>query len=309
MPDHRVIFSLSSKHAYSIAPARHLYLDTSAVRRLGTRLWASGRVRETYTSVLTLIELLSDITKNEREFRARRSAIAGIMGGDVDIDWQMPDLRLRSAFALLRAKYDLYESRVQCVQRLLTCLATTETLSDFLRQESKLGLEHDLSYFSSFDRRISETHIEAARKWVPFNREQFRQPEIGDFLSFIGLPREASVSEAGSALGGSSFDFGLGLYALTKKFSEEEGHTDYEYHDALFKSYDQSIDLYIRAMSFQQWREIGRADMPGRNTAADLTHLEYVVDGSYVVTADDGMATQIMQAGGAVMSVGELDVA
>jgi hypothetical protein len=308
VPEHRLIFSRTPRHAYSLGAGRNLYLDTSAIRRLGKRFRTSPRIHEIYTSVFTLIELLSDITKSDGEFRARRSAVAGIMASDVGIDWQMPDVRLRCAFEPLKTKYDIYESRVQCIQELLTCLAHTETLKRFRQEEAELRLEYGIEYFSQLDQRISETHIASSRKWVPHNRKQFREPHTAEFLEFLGLPRDTSIVEAGVAIGGSSFDSGLALYSLTAKFAEEEGQPlDSDFHDQLFRGYDNSLGLYVRASSFQMWREIGRGDLPGRNTAADLAHLEYVVKGSYVVTADDGMAAQILQAGGAVLSVEELD--
>lgn len=291
--------------SYSISSSRHLYLDTSAVRRLGTKLWSVPRATETYTSVFTLIELLSDIMKSEKEFHTRRSAIAGIMAGAVEIDWQMPDVRVECAFDLLRTKYDIYESRVQGIQELLVCLAEVETPEQFIQREKQLNLEHDVAYFAQMDREISTSHLAAFEKWTPYNRAQFRLPSTSDLLKELGLPEDLSLAEAAAALGGSGFDVGLGLFAITKRFTEREGG-DHEYHDQLFRSYDHSLDLYMRAQSRQLWREIGFADSPGRNTAADLTHLRYVVENSFVVTADDGMAAQIVGAGGAVLTVAEL---
>ena len=74
-----------------------------------------------------------------------------------------------------------------------------------------------------------------------------------------------------------------------------------EFHDELFYSYDGSIDLYFRATCIQQWREIGKKDMPGRNTGLDLEHLLYVSDGAQVVTSDIAMSNSVLEAGGTVL--------
>lgn len=305
MPDHRQIFSMTPAERYSISAGRHLYLDTSVIRRLGTKLWSVPRIAETYTSVLTLIELLSDIMRNEKEFHTRRSAIAGIMAGRVEIDWQMPDVRVKCAFDLLRPKYDIYESAVQGIQELLDCLSGADTLEDFRRREKEVGREFGVSYFQQIDCDISTSSLASFRKWAGYNRAQWQSGSPAALLKELGLPEDLSLREAATVLGGSTFDVGLGVYAITKRFTEAEGG-DHEYHDRLFRSYDHSLDLYMRAESRQLWREVGFADSPGRNTAVDLTHLRYVADNSFVVTADDGMAAQVVGANGAVMTLAEL---
>lgn len=305
--EHRTIFEASPSSAYTIPSWRHLYLDTSIVRRLGTKLWDCPRAAESYTSVLTLIELMNGLCENEKQFRIRKSAIAGLMASEVAIDWQMPDVRLRCAFSELRPKYDIYEKRTECIQKLLTCLATCERPDEFRSKQAALGLEYGWEHFARMDEEISRGHINAAKKWVPYNREQFHHPATPEFLAMFGLPPDAPIHQAAQVLGGSDFDFGLGLYALTKKFMAEEGLHGFEVHDRLFRSYDGSVDLYIRAESHQIWRENGRNDMPGRNTGLDLTHLLYVAAGSYVVTTDDGMASATLQAGGAVIGEREFN--
>jgi hypothetical protein len=114
------------------------------------------------------------------------------------------------------------------------------------------------------------------------------------------LPADASIAEAARAIGASEFDFGLAIFAITRAFAAQEENTE-AFHDRLFESYDGSIDLYVRASCLQQWREIGRNDKPGRNTALDLEHLLYVSPGATVVTTDAGMTNAVLEAGGIVL--------
>jgi hypothetical protein len=297
---HRTIFSYSPSSAYRIAENRSLYLDTSVIRRLGKKLVGWPNAASSYTSILTIVELLNGITKTDKDFRERRSAIVGLLAAEIAIDWQMPQFRLRSAFPQLREKYDIYEERNECIEELLCCLAQCQTRDEFARQEATLLLEYDLNYFATADEAISRTHIDAARKWVPFIRSHFDDPSTIDRRGMVGLPPTASIAQTAERIGASDFEFGMALFAITKVFAVEETYTE-ELHDDLFESYDGSIDLFIRACCLQQWREIGRYEMPGRNTGLDLEHLLYVSHGSRVVTADIGMSNAVVQAGGGVV--------
>jgi hypothetical protein len=213
----------------------------------------------------------------------------------------MPDVRLRCAFEPLRKKYDIFEKRTECLRNLLACLGLSTSVKEFARREHQLRLECGLDYFENLDDAISRTHIEATRRWVPYNRAQFSHPSTAQLLAMFGLPPEASIRELNERMAGSEFDFGLGIFALTEKFTSEEGEYSEEFHDELFRSYDGSIDLYIRASDFQLRREVGRADSPGRNTAADLTHISYVVPRASVATTDIGMRDAVVEAGGNVL--------
>jgi len=184
---------------------------------------------------------------------------------------------------------------------LLKCLGVSTTAKAFAHRESVLHLEYGLDYFDTLDDQISRTHIEATREWVPYNRAQFSHSSMPEFLAMFGLHPNVSIREASDRVAGSEFDFGLGIFALTEKFTLEEGEYSEQLHDELFRSYDGSIDLYVRASSFQLRREIGRADIPGRNTAADLTHMSYVVPHASVVTTDVGMRNAVLEAGGKVI--------
>jgi len=301
MARHRTIFAYSPSSAYRIPDTRSLYLDTSAIRRLGKKLVGWPGATNSYTSILAIVEILNGIAKDDREFRLRRSAILGLLDAEIAIDWQMPQFRLRCAFPPLREKYDIYEKRNECIETLLRCLVKCQTLDDFTRHEAALRLEYGLSYFGAADEAISRAHIDAATKWVPFTRLHFNDSSTVDLRQMFGLPPGASIAETAERIGASDFDFGLAVFAVTKVFAAQEMNTE-EFHDELFYSYDGSIDLYFRATCFQQWQEIGKNYMPGRNTGLDLEHLLYVSDGAQVVTGDIAMANSVLRAGGSVLS-------
>src|SRR5687768_10547003 len=108
---HRPIFEASPEFTYTLDPMRVYYLDTSFIRRMGVRLSSWPGCAQSYTSALTIVELLNGIGRDEHEFGKRRSAIGAILAGRVGVNWQMPEIRLRCAFADLRKKYDIYEKR------------------------------------------------------------------------------------------------------------------------------------------------------------------------------------------------------
>ena len=239
---HRKIFAASPSQAYAIPSDRDLYLDTSVIRRLGRQLAKTKQIDRTYTSALTLIELLNGVLASDKEFASRRAAACSIKEARVPVDWQLPDARLRCAFESMRAKYDIYEEAVRCLRELVNTLVRHESRAAFARSERGLRLENDLDYFARMDRRISETCLSAYRSRVAEIRAQFRQAGWGEFLQYLGLAADLSLPQVASALAGSPFDCGFGLFAIATRFANEEERDD-SYRDLLFTTYDGTLSL------------------------------------------------------------------
>jgi hypothetical protein len=276
---------------------------------MGSRLSNWPHRDETYTSVVTIIELLNGIGKNPEEYRKRRSAIVGLFRAGTEIDWQLPEIRLRCAFEVLRSKYDIFEKRTECLRSILSCLGRSRSVDEFLLSETSLRLMYPLPYFAEFDERMSGDHIDAFKRWTPLNRgELFQHESTLQLLAIFDLPADATVKQLSERVAGSEFDFGLTIFAMSEKFSAEEDLATEEMQASIFNSYDGSIDIYIRALALQQWREVGLAHAPSRNTGVDLYHLLYLVSGTELVTADVAMARAAVAAGGRVANLKSLGV-
>ncbi len=82
--------------------------------------------------------------------------------------------------------------------------------------EKQLGLEHGLRYFNEVGEGISQRFMGATRKWIPINRQNFTDSSMPEFLSMLRLPPTASIATMAAPLGGSDFDFGMGLFAVVR---------------------------------------------------------------------------------------------
>lgn len=302
---HKPIFGASPKDSYELDSERVLYLDTSIIRRLGRRLKTWEHRHRSYTSVLSIVELLNGIGKDVAEFRKRRSAIAGIFLAGIQIDWQMPELKLRCAFTRLRPKYDIFEKRTECIQEIIRCLRESKSADEFVLREANLRLMFPLRYFADYDEIMSRQTIESAAKWTPKFHESFAHESTAQWLRFVGLPPGASARELSARVDGSAFDYGTTIFAMTTKFAAEEGIVNEVEKEALFRSYDGSCSFYIRALASQQWRQVAWGDMPGRNAGVDFHHLIYLTPGVELVTVDRRMAAAA-SAAGATLAEGHL---
>jgi hypothetical protein len=77
--------------------------------------------------------------------------------------------------------------------------------------------------------------------------------------------------------------------ALAEAVAGITGDTSETFIEELIRSYDGSIDAYLRALNCRHFEEVlGRA--PARNDAIDIAHFLYLVPEATLVTTDRSLA-------------------
>src|SRR5437868_10231257 len=136
------------------------YLDTSAVRRLGSRLnrlEAPGRIFR--SSALTVSELLNGILETDKEFGRRRAAITALLGlKTLEIEWTLPDTPLALCFIEIQKHYNISDRSPSSLQQLAQCASTSKDRDDFKAREAQLNIEFGRPYFEDYDTEF-EAHL------------------------------------------------------------------------------------------------------------------------------------------------------
>jgi hypothetical protein len=125
---------------------KNYYLDTVAVRRLGKAL--PKHVGTSYTSVFTILELLSGIS--EQQYKARKAALTNLFNSRMEIDWRMPDEILLKSFKVSKRPDTICGDDIKKIAEELIASTNYE---DFKERNRKL--QPNINSLTFFDQRLS----------------------------------------------------------------------------------------------------------------------------------------------------------
>lgn len=269
--------------------SRSWYLDTNALRIMGKKLKSSYFVQYSYTSALSLIELISEIDNSETDFQVRKSALTNLLSSDVLIDWEMFDIKQRAAFTALE-KNSTKDRRVDCLKTLISILIKSESFDSFISQSSSLNLEFNYLDFKHFDKNIGIGWREAAASGFREFKQAYLSPSTSQLCELLGLPGSAKRGKVVQELKKSFLNYQLTLYAMAEKFSEEIGITNIKEQQTIFDSYNHTIDSYVKAFSFLSLDSMS-GNAPERNDGLDILHFLYMRPTSLLVSNDSKLTT------------------
>lgn len=286
---HRTIFQFSSTDAYRITTDRNIYLDTGEIRRRARTLRGTRLAAASYTSSLTMIELLAKIRSSNQEFGLRRAALRAIFGAEIAIDWQMVDQKVYCSFPTLRPKVDVFEGRVAALRSLATMAAGAADRAEFSRLVRD-NCQEQLEYFEKYDEAIAAQYRDSAKALQQIGKSNY-DPN-SPFVAALGLPTSASHAEYVKAVQKSVLNriITRGVFAYQAcEYEGTDGKADRARFRHFFMEYDGSIDPYLLAFG---WRHIEHAigRSPGRNDGLDIAHLQFLFPGAILATTDHSLA-------------------
>jgi len=296
----RDVFRGAHLQKYAIPSERTLYFDTSALQSAGHRLLTLDVAKIGYTSVLAIVELVSGITISENNYRKRRLVLLHALG--LPIDWQFPDVKTACSFELLRDKYDIYEKRAECLDKVLACIIASNTLTEFRSAEKARDLTHSIGYFEDFDAQIDRTwrRGEGHRDFVKGLFEDSSKPRL---LDLLGLPSDTGFRDFGEIFRRHPLNVGFSRYIVFCKLNETLQIEDTAEQDRVFRSYNGSIDYYLRGFGLWSADREYRGDRSRRNDGQDLAHLLHIVPDGTLVTEDKKMRKLAQEIGLPVMNL------
>jgi hypothetical protein len=293
----REIFVGSPAARYVIPATRDIYLDTGFIRASGRRLCKCDYLSRAYTGSVTFIELLSDITTSDREFAIRRATIENLLNTDVAIDWQTPNRKIPAAFDLLRNAYDIFDDTNAYLQKLAELAVRCRSRAEFADRLGDSPLRDAHHHFVQLDKQIDGVYKGAMSAWLTKSRATFAHPSSNMLLETLGLSADAPHDELCEAMAKSVVGRQIVVYAYTEFYAAEAGRSDVEFQEALYHSYDHSIDAFLDATSAKMWRNAAEHRQPARNDGTDEHHLLHLFPGATLVTTDRKFAAWVAAVG------------
>jgi hypothetical protein len=219
------------------------------------------------------------------------------MDSEIAIDWQLPDRKIPMSFPRFRAKYDVYDETIEYLQALVKALITARSRSAFLATIEEPALHDAFVHFRSLDHQIGQVHRDTTTEWISESREGYKHPSRAMLLEFLHLPSSTSHNALAEAMAESAYARCALVFTFTLLYGEAAGLTSVADQEALYNSYDHSIDPYITASAAKMWHDTARQRRPGRNDGPDEYHLLYLAPDTTLLTTDRKFATWVGDTG------------
>lgn len=296
----------------NVDPKRQLYLDTSVIRRCGSRLPDElAQMRGPYpdlvpaTSVLTLIELVSGLLDSEQAYRRRRSSLLGLRKADVKTCWQRFEERVILSFDTIAERVDeSTDDWAPAIEAVVTHACEQPDKRSFEIAIGRDGLAETLANICKYDNYWASALRDAT---VDGNREIHQAladpPEHDrDQLRSFGVHVDGNFAATIDSLAerGLTYSAGvLGLALLAFKICGVQRPAERDLRGA-YESYNGYAETFLLALTAKCDRMLAAMNNPGRNDAFDLMHFAYIGPHDVLATADVDMARTARAVGLAV---------
>jgi hypothetical protein len=248
------------------------YLEPNSLRSLNKQLHLLPK--NCFTSGLSIFELISDLTKSEKEFNIRKSVINNVITNKVKINWDSQKTIKAKAFPQIT--FD--DAETHGLKELVNLLLKTESLESFLHNSQSSKYNHN--FFNNLDKLYSSHFIEAT---IEANKKVKSQIDC-DSTSFAkqfvkSLPLNNELNE------------GMTLFIIVNDIMdalEKQLNLKNINRAKIFSSYDGSFDVYLKYFSHYVATKSSENKLPGGNDFLDLLHLIYLGNGKdcKIVTND-----------------------
>lgn len=247
-----------------------IYLETNALRILANRLHDSNFIQDKYTSVLSIIELLSGI-KDEEEYQRRRGIIKKIVESEIYTHNKIHPLLPASVIA---NSFGIPQSVVEknCVVGIIYLMKIIAEITDYNSLINLLSQDKELEehfYFTqNFDDLSGKYFIGLmadkskdtnTKKLIPEFKTRWEEKDFNSILH-------------------------RAVYYYASKISNSTagGKTQAE----LVNAYDRSINPFLLAVSYYVDQKISLKNTIAKNDSIDLLHLLYIRESDVIVSND-----------------------
>lgn len=264
-----------------------LYLETNTVRSLARwiRRADTYSMGDSFTSFLVIFELLSGTT--EEDFTLRRAVLSDILGSFLRVDWRSPITIMSESFDAVGLEDPLGKSLqliadvyVQSATWKDTCAACTETgqrdVIDTLLNADTLLTLHSKADQEAKGRQFRQDINKKVRKHV---REIILESD------------EEKYTEIKNHFRNKNYQWLLLDTAFTvASFLPGENLVDKS--DRLLRTYNGSIDYFLKASAVTQAKNLLAGTQPGDNDYYDVSHFLYV-NNDVTIVSDDKLVRNV----------------
>ena len=241
------------------------YLETNSLRSLNKELNLLSN--DCFTSSLSIFELISDITKSEKEFNIRKSVIKNVLKSDITVNWDSQKTIKVKAFPGMTFK----DYEIVGLKELTFSLIKCNTLQEFqiLTKEKK----YNQNFFKKLDELYSKHLIDSTlirnkkfKKHIE-NDDSLKSKEfLKKLKNNITLNKRISLSNIVNDI----------VDAMEKQLKTTIDRT------RIYDSYNGSIDVFIEYFSYYTAFKNAELKIPAKNDFLDLLHLIYLGNGENI---------------------------
>lgn len=258
------------------------YIETGALRILNKDLHLLKE--DCFTSAWSIFELMSELTKSEKEFRIRKSVITNIINSNFRVTWSSPDELKAKAFPSIKYRDFRFEGLRDLVDEFLKYSNFETFLSD---TSSK---KYNYSFFNELDKKYVEQFINGG-----ISGNEKIKTIIADGIPIFGedYKNEVKLFLENLYLNESDYNENLTLFSMFEGLIDGlELELKLNLNDSqkakIFASYDNSLNVFLKQYSFYSGKKMAEFKVPAKNDVLDLLHLMYLEDGNQkIIVSDD----------------------
>lgn len=249
------------------------YLETNAIRIYATRLTEDNFIKDKYTSILSLLELISGI-KDEESFELRKSILHKIIISKIKIDLILPELRIYNAFG-----FNLNNSAISDkIGNIIRLIDLTKDFESFIKKIKLYLLDEGWNFIKQYDENTN----------IGFKNSIFQHLPKSDIKNLIQQFKSRWTLDNLNHLKIKVIEYYANI--LTNKLSVQDKRSIQE----IILSYDNSIYIYLLATALYVDNKISFKDSLGKNDYLDLNHLTYLNGRLNQIVTNDKMLHRIM---------------
>jgi hypothetical protein len=230
-------------------------------------------VKDKYTSILSLLELISGI-KDDESFFLRQSIIKKVINSKIKIDTKFPEINIFNAFGFNLDNPEVSE-KISDIYKLLIITKDFDSLIKTIRLNR---LDDGWSFIKQYD----ENAFNEFKKSV---YKHFHESEVKSLISQFN---ERWSSGNVSRLKHSIVEYFAGIILNNPPVPCDKTLSD------VVSAYDNSIDIYLMTTSFYIDQKISYKDSVGGNDYLDLHHLTYLHGRLNQIVTDDKLLNRLM---------------
>jgi hypothetical protein len=250
------------------------YLETNALRIFANQLEEDDFINDKYTSVLSLIELLSGINEN-KSFELRKSIIKKITKSKIKIDLILPEIRIYNAFGFKLNNSGMADK----LGRIIKLIEVTKDYESLIKTININLLNDGWVFIKQYDKNAN----------IGFKNSIIQRFQKSDIKNLIRQHKARWALENLNLLNGKVIEYFANILLKEKSIATKKSIPE------IISSYNRSIDIYLLATAFYVDRKISFINTPGKNDYMDLSHLIYLNGKQNQIVTNDNMLHKIMK--------------
>ena len=259
------------------------YLETNALIQISKHLDSDWFRENTFTSILSVIELLTDL--KEEVFGSKKAAICRIIESNIEIDWRQPQRILYDAFGLQTTNAISKSSLMEIMEEMIQAETRDAFLLKMASQETYQHIKAcDAGYYPYFSKEILDKQQEFNEKYsYKEGEEQY------SFLLGIINPNSEDYSEDGRK------KFILEAASQVAEDISNMSHSGNHEDSTLqiSQAYNGVIDAFLLVLGLYSYKKMALKELSANNDFTDLHHLCYLDGDTVIVSNDKGLKKSI----------------